>query len=388
MRILLLVCLIYWGAGDSICLAQLDDEVLKTQEDFFYSLPASELNAVINGLNSELDEPIPNFDWQTIKKIAASGLTFDIHSLLYTILQASGQEIVNNLHLLGQLICLTAVCSILRNLELSSSQSGIARLAHSFCFAIILVIAAHIFYNAAVLAKHTIDGMVSMMNAILPVFITLLTVSGNIASSALLSPLMIMAVNSISFITGKLVVPLLMMSLVIECANYFTRPYKLNGLAGLLKQSGIIIVGFMMMLFIGIMAIQGTAGGISDGLTLRTAKFATASFVPVVGKLLSDTVEVLFSASLLLRSSIGIFGMLAVAMVCFLPCLKLFVVGLMVKLSGACIEPLGDSQMAACLNSIGNNIYLLAAVMLICAIMFFLMLVMFIFAGSVTAAVK
>lgn len=388
MRMIWLIGLIYGWFGLGVCWAQQDDTFNKAQEDFFYTLPTAELNAVINELNRDSGEAIPSLDWPTVKEIAANGLMLDMSFFSNKLVMLAGREIVNNLHLLGQLICLTAICAILRNLELNSGGSGVAAAAHSVCFAILLILAARIFYNGAALAKETVDGMVSFMNAILPIFITLLTVSGNVAASALLSPLMIMAVNCISFITGKIIVPFLMMSLVIECANYFIKPYRLSGLASLLKQSGILLIGFMMMLFVGIMAIQGTAGGISDGLTLRTAKFATASFVPVVGKLLADTVEVLFSASLLLRSSIGIFGVIVVFMVCFLPCLKLFIIGLLVKLSGACIEPLGDSQMADCLGAIGNNLYLLAAVMLIIAVMFFLMLVMFVFTGSITAALK
>ncbi len=388
MKRIISVLFLWWGLCGSLCCAQPADEVFDAQRDFFERLPTTELNAVIDELNEKNAEPLPRLDWQTVKETAQNGLSFDGAQFFEKLLRLAAGEILANLSLLGKLVCLVAVCALLRNLELAANGSGLAKLSGALCFAALLLLAIKVFYSGVALVRTTVAGMVSLMNALLPIFLTLLTVSGNLTASALLSPLLIFAVNSISFVADKVVLPLLVMSAALECTNYFTSPYKLRGLAGLMKQSGMLLLGFMMALFLGVLAIQGTAGGISDGLALRTAKFAASSFVPVVGKLLSDTVEVLFGASLLLRSSIGIFGAAAVFLVSFAPCVKIFMLGLLVKLSGVCMEPMGDVRMASCMASIGSNLYLLAGVMLLIAVMFFLMLTMFVVSGSVAAMLK
>ena len=46
-----------------------------------------------------------------------------------------------------------------------------------------------------------------------------------------------------------------------------------------------------MTIFVGILTVQGVAGTVADAVGLRTAKYMTSAFVPVVGKVLSDAVE-------------------------------------------------------------------------------------------------
>ena len=56
-----------------------------------------------------------------------------------------------------------------------------------------------------------------------------------------------------------------------------------------------------------------------DRMTLKTAKLAVSGAVPVVGGVISDATETMLSGAALLRGSIGIFGMLCVAAICFVP---------------------------------------------------------------------
>jgi stage III sporulation protein AE len=386
MRVLLF-CLLLFTHTAGFAAAEAIDSLESVQEELFSALDADELNSVIYDLNRE-GAAISAFDWNALQKIFKEGLTVKPDKLLKEIGAKLTEMLTQNVRALGGIIALAVLCAALENLELAFKNNGVSKAARSICFAATLVLAVRLFYDGAAAATAAVSGMVSLMNALLPLFLTLLAASGSIAAAGLMSPLMIFAVNSISFIIDKLIVPLLLASAVLECANYFTAPYKLSSLAGFIKKTALLSLTFVMMLFVGVMAVQGTAGGISDGLALRTAKFAASSFIPVVGRILSDTVEVLFSASLMLRSAVGIFGVGAIAALCAAPCLKVFLTGFLLKLSGACIAPLGDGKLADCLDSVGGNLYILAGVMLIAAVLFFLMLVMFILSGTITAAAK
>ena len=98
-----------------------------------------------------------------------------------------------------------------------------------------------------------------------------------------------------------MVLPLLMVTALIECVNYLSDQYKLSNLAGVLKQTGMVVLGLTLVIFIGVISIQSVVGSVADGITLRTAKYATATFIPVVGKMFADTVELVMGASLLIK---------------------------------------------------------------------------------------
>jgi stage III sporulation protein AE len=80
----------------------------------------------------------------------------------------------------------------------------------------------------------------------------------------------------------------------------------------------------MLTLFLGLTAIQGVAGGMGDALALRTAKFMTGSFIPVVGKMLADSVDTVLGYSLLLKNSVTITGLIMLALIIVFPCLNFY----------------------------------------------------------------
>ena len=244
------------------------------------------------------------------------------------------------------------------------------------------VIVLKTFYNAVMLANQTVGYMVGFMEALLPLLISLLAGVGALTSAALLTPLMLFVISSVSVVVKDVVLPLLLLTSTLECLNFLSDKYRLSNLAGLLKQTSMVVLGFIMVLFVGVITIQGAAGSVADGLTLRTAKFATATFVPVVGKVLADTVELVMGASLLIKNAVGIFGVIAVFMICLFPLVKLLSLIVIIKISGALVQPMGDEKMAKCLDAMGNNLLLVFGAVVIVALMFFLAITMIVAVGS------
>jgi len=351
-------------------------------------LSVNNINHFIQVINKELNEDIPFLTAATIKDIATKGLDFNWQTISTTLLSALFKELATNIHLMGKLLFLAVLCALLQNLQNSFEQSSISLLAYSVCFIFLCVISLSAFYNGLTLARETVGNMVGFMEALLPLLLSLLAGVGALTSAALLTPLMLLVISVTSVIVKDIVLPLLFLTAVLECVNYLSGTYRLSNLTGVLKQAGMMILGFVLVVFIGIVSIQGVAGSIADGLTLRTAKYATATFIPVVGKMFADTVELVMGASLLLKNAVGIFGVVAITLLCALPLIKLLSLIVVMKIAGALIQPMGDEKMAKCLDAMGNNLLLVFGALLTVALMFFLIVTMIIAAGSVAMMLR
>ena len=292
------------------------------------------------------------------------------------------KELAANTHLMGKLLFLAVLCAMLQNLQNSFEKSGISLLAYSVCFIFMMVIVLTAFYNAVTLATKTVGYMVGFMEALLPLLISLLAGVGALTSAALFTPLMLFVINSVSIIIKDVVLPLLFLTATLDCLNFLSDKYRLSNLASLLKQVGMMVLGLTMVLFIGIITIQGAAGSVADGLALRSAKFATATFIPVVGKVLADAVELVMGASLLIKNAVGIFGVIVVFLLCLFPLIKLLSLIVVIKISGALVQPMGDEKMSKCLDTMGNNLLLVFGAVVIVALMFFLAITMIVAVGS------
>lgn len=347
------------------------------------TLSVEEVNQVVATLNRELDEPIPELTVGAVLDLAFNGVSSAGANLGPMLIRLATGELSRNFQLLGKLIILAVFCALLQNLQNSFEQSGISLLAQSVCFVFLAALALHAFYHALLFAEQRIDSMVSFMEALLPVLISLLTGIGAFSSAALFSPLMLLVVNVISSIVKDVVLPLLLFSSVLECINYLSNQYRLIQLAGLLKQAAMVTLGLVLVVFVGMITVQGVVGSVADGVSLRTAKFAASTFIPVVGKMFADTVEVVMGASLLLKNGVGIFGLLAIAVLCLFPLVKLLVLVFAIKLAGALVEPLGAEQTARCLQTIGTNLLLVFGAVLTVTLMFFLLITMLIGVGNI-----
>ncbi len=351
-------------------------------------LSFDDVNRFIGKVNRELNEDIPLLSGETIRSIAARGFTLDWEGLKQAAAARLFRELAANAHLMGKLLFLAVLCALLQNLQNSFEHSAIALLAYSICYIFLAVIALTAFYNAMALARDTVGNMVGFMQALLPLLISLLAGVGAVTTAALFTPLMLFVVSTVSVVVRDVVLPLFFLAAVLQCVNHLSEKYQVGNLCGLFRQGGMAVMGLTMVVFVGIITVQGVAGGVADGVALRTAKYATGTFIPVVGKMFADTVDMVMGASLILKNAVGLFGIATVVTLCALPLIKLASLIFVIKLAGALIQPMGDEKMAKCLDDMGDNLLLVFGGVLAVAIMFFLSITMIIGVGSMTMMLR
>ncbi|NMA03504.1 MAG: stage III sporulation protein AE, partial [Clostridiales bacterium] len=177
-------------------------------------------------------------------------------------------------------------------------------------------------------------------------------------------------------------------SAVLAIINNLSSRIQITKLSGLLKQSAMVILGFVLTTFVGIISIQGVATSTVDGVTIRTAKFAIDKFIPVAGKFLSDAMDTIIGYSLLLKNSIGVMGLIVIFIICLIPTVKIVALVTIYKLCSAITEPIAQSQLADCLNHMSNSLVLIFATISSVAVMFFITITIIVGAGNITMMIR
>ncbi|MBJ6877983.1 hypothetical protein JG665_18595, partial [Vibrio cholerae] len=85
--------------------------------------------------------------------------------------------------------------------------------------------------------------------------------------------------------------------------------YKVTKLSKLLQNVSVGIIGIFLTIFLGVLSVQGTATAVADGIAVKTAKFVTGNFIPVVGRMFTEAADTVISASGLLKNTVGIIGL-------------------------------------------------------------------------------
>ena len=313
---------------------------------------------------------------------------FSIQAWFSAIVKFSIQEVLKSGKLLGSLIVLTVLCALLQSLQNAFEQGTVSKVAYAVVFMVLIVIALNSFHIAIQYSKESIERMTHFSLALIPLLLALIAASGGAVSAAFFHPVMIFLMNTSGLFIQNIVFPLLFLSVVVSMVSLFSKEYKATQLAALLRNWSIGLLGIFMAVFLGVVSVQGTATAVTDGLAVRTAKFVTGNFVPVIGRMLTETADTVISASVLLKNTVGIAGMAIILIIAAFPAVKILLIALIYKVAASVLQPIGAGPVITCLDIMSKSILYVFAALAIVSIMFFLCITIIVTAGNITMMMR
>ena len=127
-----------------------------------------------------------------------------------------------------------------------------------------------------------------------------------------------------------------------------------------------------MTFFVSILSMSGLTSSIAGGLGIKTMKYAIGNFVPVVGGLLSDSVDTVLASTIVLKGAMGTAGVISLILMCAIPLIKMLSLTLIYKLTAGIIEPLSDKRITSMISEAGSTAAFIFAVLLTVTVMFIL----------------
>lgn len=324
----------------------------------------------------------------SIQDMLAGKEGFSLASGLNGLIRYMWHEVLYNGHILVTIVVLTVFSMMLETLQTAFEKGNVGKIAFSICYMVILVLAINSFNVAIGYATKAITGMIDFMMAMVPLLFTLLASMGNVVTVSVTHPLVVFMVHTVGTLVHTVVFPLLFFSAVLHLVSAMTDKYKLSQLANLLRMISMGLLGVLLTVFLGVISVKGIAGSVADGVTLRTAKYLTGNFVPVIGKVFADATDTVISASILVKNSVGLVGVVIILFLCAFPAIKILVLALIYNLAAAVMQPLGDTPVVTCLETIGKSMMYVFAVLAAVGLMFFLAITIMLTAGNITVMMR
>ncbi|WP_307432501.1 stage III sporulation protein AE [Bacillus sp. V2I10] len=297
-------------------------------------------------------------------------------------------EIIANGKLLGTLILLTIFSMLLQLLQDAFSQSTVSKVAYALVYMVLMIIALNSFHIAIEYTVEAIQTMTSFILALIPLLLALMAASGGLISAAFFHPVILFLMNTSGVLIEKIVLPLLFLSALLSIVSTLTDQYKVTQLAQLLRNISIGLLGTFLTVFLGVISVQGASAAVSDGMAIRTAKFVTGNFIPVLGRMFTDATDTVISASVLLKNTVGIIGVAILLLIAAFPAIKVLTLAFIYKFTAALLQPLGGGPIIKCLDIISKSVIYIFAALAIVSLMFFLSITVIIAAGNITMMVR
>jgi len=353
------------------------------------NLNMSGVQSYVNELDKQIKSAVPGLSFKDLLfKMTRGEAAWKAADVFHYLAVYLFKEVVANASLLGRLVVLAVICIVLQNLSVAFEHGSTGQLSRTVTFLMLVTIAVGSFSLAVNTGREVVDKMVGFMQALLPVLLTLLVALGGAASAAVFHPVLLTGLTIMGSLIKNVVLPLVFFSALLGLVSNLSPRFKVSNLAGLLKTAAMGLLGVFGTVFLGLLALQGVAGAVGDGVLLRTAKFSLDAFVPVVGGMFSDALEAVISTALLIKNAAGIAGVVVISVLMALPMLKLISLALIYKLAGALVQPVGDSPVVDCLNDLGNNVIIVFAVVATVGLLFYFTIAIVVAMGNLTVMLR
>ena len=226
------------------------------------------------------------------------------------------------------------------------------------------------FYVAYEVANEALTYLVDFMKALIPSFSLALIYGGGTQTSLLFYETMLVAMGLLQMLMGGVLLPgvqiYFFMNIVNQLAEHrFSRMVDLIG--SILRWS----VKILFTVLIGYQGIQGMLIPVMDKVK-NNALWQSAKGLPGVGNTVGSVMDTVLGSGVLIKSAVGVGGVIGILVLCIYPLLKLLVFTLVYKVSGAVIQPVSDGRIVAILQSAAASGKILLGFLLAGALMFIL----------------
>lgn len=331
------------------------DAIIKEQQESFG------IYDFINNAEKYSDSVFDDINMKDILNSAIKG-EVDNSSLIKKIITLIGREITYSIKTLIGILVIVLIHTILRTITDGLRENSVSKIIYYVQYILIISLIVSNFSDILQSITNTINNLVGFIHTLIPLLVTLMIYTGSITTSTMIEPIIIFVIQFVANIINNLILPVISIMIVFIIVSKISDQIQINKLTKFLKSSIVWFLGIVLTLFVGILSLEGSLTSSVDGITAKTTKAVVSNLIPVVGKILGDSVDTVLGCGHVLKNAVGFVGTIVVIGICIIPIIKLATLSIMYSLTSSIVEPLADSKIVKLLEEISGVFKLLLSI--------------------------
>ena len=305
---------------------------------------------------------LENIDISEIFKDATKG-KIDNKKIFGKILNLLGKEVKGTLKTLISILIIVLIHSLLKSITDGLEHKEVSKIIYYVEYILIVTIIMSSFSEILDSVKNSITDLIGFSQSLIPLLITLMLYTGSITTSSVLEPILLFLIQFIANLIQNLILPVVSIIVVLIVISKISERIQITKLAKFMNTSIVWFLGIVLTLFVGVMSLEGTLTASVDGITAKTTKAAVSNLIPVVGKILGDSVDTVLGCGVVLKNAVGVVGVIVIIGICLLPIIKLATFSIMYSILSCVIEPLADEKIVKLIEEMSEIFKLLLAIL-------------------------
>lgn len=333
---------------------EMEDITEQTGEDL---LARMDLEAVEEAVDELLEGQDFSFTG-TLRRLMEGENVFTAEGIGELILSAAAGELLEQKQIIGYLLILVLASALLANFSSMLHSGQLGETGFYLVYILMFALLLKGFSGVSSLVERTMEGTLTFMKAAAPAYYLAVAASAGVTTATVFYQVLLL----VFYLTEKLlllvILPGIHAYLLISLVNQLSKEDFLSRMAELLKTILLWTLRTVLGLVVGMEVLQNLVAPAFDSLK-RTALGRTAGAIPGVGNAVNAVTEMILGSAVLIRNCVGALAVVVLVLSAVSPILKLLITSLCYKLLVAAAQPVSDSRVSGCLNTMGESCALL-----------------------------
>lgn len=340
-------------------------------QEMMQQMDLSELEGYLE--QNEITEDI-SFS-ELVQGLLKGEISLDGEELWEKVVTVLWGELSKSKSLLMQVLLLAVCCSFLHNFSDIFRNTYIADMCFLFIYMEIIILLLRSFSIMHHLVTDTLQQLVDFMNMLIPIFCMVLSLGMANLSAAGFYELAFLVIYLVQWLMLMVLVPAVQIYVVMEFINHFMPGEKLQRMCELLEDGVRWCLKFMVAVVVSLNVIQSMVAPAIDRLKVSSVS-KTLQMIPGIGNATGALSEMLLGAGMVMRNSVGVAGIMILAMILSVPVIKLCLLSVLYKITAAVTEPISDKRISGSIQGIYTGSVLMQKIIFTAVTLFVMTLAM------------
>lgn len=351
---------------------ELNENIIKLLED----LDLSELQKYLDENEDSYLFQYGDTAGEIIKYLIQGNLNTDYGGYLNELLSILFKNVISLIPAFATVVAVALLSAIVSSAEGNILGKSTSKIVHLCCYSLIILIITSMLLGVISDCLSSINSVRKQIEIITPILTTLTVLTGGTSSAAIYQPSAIFLSSGAVEIVGGFIFPATIAVIVLNFMSKLNTQMSFSGVTALMKSIMKWVIGITVTVFSIFITFQSSASSLFDGIIFKATKYVVSNSVPIVGNFLSSGFDMLTSAGLLIKSSVGICGLLLLLFEILSPVILLSAFSLILKFVGAIVQPIGEKTLFSLLSDLSKDIEYFIAGLLTVAFMYALIIML------------
>lgn len=328
----------------------------------------------LDAVEKAVDELLEGQDFSftgTLQRLIAGEAVFTAEGVEELLVNAAAGELLEQKQIMGYVLFLVLAAALLGNFSGMLQNGQLGDTGFYLIYLLLFALLLRGFAGVSSLVEQTMEGTLSFMKATAPAYYLAVAASAGVTTASVFYQVLLL----VFYLTEKLLLYVLLPGihayLLLSLVNQLTREDFLSRMAELLKSVLLWTLRTVLGMVVGLEVLQNLVAPAFDSLK-RSAVGRTAGAIPGVGNAVNAVTEMILGSAVLIRNCVGALAVIVLVLSAVSPVLKLLITSLCYKLLSAAAQPVSDSRICGCLNTMGESCALLLRLLATMELLFIL----------------